>query len=1444
MSKSPSDNRSSDQSSEKRKLPRQQEGRIVRSRRARLSSHAGTEEGVNKNPDSRRAVEGPMITSFQTHKGGTGKTSAAWLLGSFLAKEGSRVLYIDADAQCNLSRSFLKYMVFHTDLCQFYDDAAKRQIFRKLSRKILQTTGSEERVESEYKLSIDFLDSDVYTCTSDEEETDEESEQQSQASSLRCHLDDWGSNKSLDKEFLLFLFDGCWYVYGQHKNGKVDYLPINGVVEKIIKPDRLKILEASEDRRLSEDENRELLHASASKLGQVNYASSQLYHQLIQCEFVVKNEFDRQDQTAVTSVGDNCYVLSLDDDGMWVLYHIIKGDVENVPLKNVNGLELLLDEIDDAVEPEAIPKAMRDTLHNIVKNYVFINLFQYLKPNADAYQTVVEETKRLARRVSLLSIKPQRPPKGKEGSYPLLGDDGQQGELFLLPGHGSLQLHLERRFSRAVEGISDSAQAPYANFIYEVRDLIRNLAKLHEIDFVFVDLNPSTSSLNETFVMTSDAFLTVVNPAEYSEDATYSLRDIAQKWTSDFKDLYSIGEPKSKYDPISQPPACLGLAFQKMTVSGNNLSLSMQREYRDEILETFEEAVIPALKRSNMYTRDGVYGFNEQGRRQESESLNTHGIRVFTSDLERWHKTGMPLSWLDAPISHDIQKLIDRTIGRFVIARGDFPERITKMFERVRSQQEERGVAKFRETWVNPYQEWRKERFSQRDRSRYIARSHYRLDMVDMRVLIASLRSELFEESQYDTFYQNGTSVSLADPCYFPQLKESLMSNCVRIRRAFSAVEEMSQNDSQADNSVQYILQPFFYQCHWYCLRIEINLVKDSLDILIDDPYGGVLSKTDQVTFGNRQSRMLPEQFVEEVFTFVSEACRNHMGILKRERAYSIKHVIRRAKKLDQQGYMCNDSDSGVVVLANIRDYLTKTDSNDEPHLNSDFEDSATSLTKAFVSNIANIKDKPKLRLTLRTGSSPSSRISSPSPVRAVLYSLPPYSVYDQKALFESGKSRREDFLSSREILRFRRQLADSFSKVSADVYSNISNTYAGDASAEAYTDFVKTRLGWFPENYIGFIVQLFKQHDTKPRFPFHFILVSTFYRFCVRTNAPKKSFEQASPLDGSGFAKVETKGALKYFGINVSHSRRSVISASKSPIPLLDSDDDQPDCSPRNGKERRSPIRFSFIRSRESLCSVAGNPDLRFWAHQVESNGDCGYTSFGITRQEAYDQLLGNLAKSRVVRGYVSNVILEQLHRDIQNNSRLLLDVFNRAKVVVPPTVTIYLDDYSRSFRSASTGKLTVPRGVTVFLHDKAVQEIYLRADILEKQFQNGWAHPAILLALADIRRIHLRIWRPSPADENQLVPNGDGRQDSYHQVIPSGSTEDKDIVYVRESHFELLEPQGVRGPRASVSRSLSRALGLEASSPSDSSSSSNASSSGHGSSAASHYLSYREGP
>ena len=77
----------------------------------------------------------PFVISMFTHKGGVGKTTGTYNLAALLAKAGARVLIVDADSQCNLSKSILKYIVHHTDICPYFEDDDKTQIVRNLAQK-------------------------------------------------------------------------------------------------------------------------------------------------------------------------------------------------------------------------------------------------------------------------------------------------------------------------------------------------------------------------------------------------------------------------------------------------------------------------------------------------------------------------------------------------------------------------------------------------------------------------------------------------------------------------------------------------------------------------------------------------------------------------------------------------------------------------------------------------------------------------------------------------------------------------------------------------------------------------------------------------------------------------------------------------------------------------------------------------------------------------------------------------------------------------------------------------------------------------------------------------------------------------------------------------------------------------------------------------------------
>lgn len=62
--------------------------------------------------------------SILNNKGGTGKTTSAAAIGSILASKGHKILLIDADEQCNLTKTLFSGEIQAT----IYDSFKKRQI--------------------------------------------------------------------------------------------------------------------------------------------------------------------------------------------------------------------------------------------------------------------------------------------------------------------------------------------------------------------------------------------------------------------------------------------------------------------------------------------------------------------------------------------------------------------------------------------------------------------------------------------------------------------------------------------------------------------------------------------------------------------------------------------------------------------------------------------------------------------------------------------------------------------------------------------------------------------------------------------------------------------------------------------------------------------------------------------------------------------------------------------------------------------------------------------------------------------------------------------------------------------------------------------------------------------------------------------------------------------
>ena len=81
-----------------------------------------------------------------------------------------------------------------------------------------------------------------------------------------------------------------------------------------------------------------------------------------------------------------------------------------------------------------------------------------------------------------------------------------------------------------------------------------------------------------------------------------------------------------------------------------------------------------------------------------------------------------------------------------------------------------------------------------------------------------------------------------------------------------------------------------------------------------------------------------------------------------------------------------------------------------------------------------------------------------------------------------------------------------------------------------------------------------------------------------------------------------------------------------------------------------------------------------------------------------------------------------------------------------------------------------------------------YVQYDVKEKQIDSGWAHPAILQALAQLCGIELYIWRLNK--ENTLIPHKANEED-YSVYTPEGVeiTQRTNLLFVNNNHFERIE-------------------------------------------------------
>lgn len=175
--------------------------------------------------------------------------------------------------------------------------------------------------------------------------------------------------------------------------------------------------------------------------------------------------------------------------------------------------------------------------------------------------------------------------------------------LFLVPGHQNLS---EFEAALTFAQTANNAIATLENLPGAFSAFLRDVEKKYDIAYTIIDLNPSLSSINQSFVLASDYLIIPTNPDPFSIMALDTLKAILPRWAAWLRQSGPLFS-ESSYPLDLDPPKILGTVIQRFNVRKGRAA----RPYRDNIAEIKQKVINdlkPALHRAGMLLRDDVYG--------------------------------------------------------------------------------------------------------------------------------------------------------------------------------------------------------------------------------------------------------------------------------------------------------------------------------------------------------------------------------------------------------------------------------------------------------------------------------------------------------------------------------------------------------------------------------------------------------------------------------------------------------------------------------------------------------------------------------------------------------------------------------------------------------------------------------------------------------------------
>ncbi|OMP67061.1 ParA family protein [Domibacillus epiphyticus] len=205
--------------------------------------------------------------------------------------------------------------------------------------------------------------------------------------------------------------------------------------------------------------------------------------------------------------------------------------------------------------------------------------------------------------------------------------------LFLIPGHMDLSEY-DPALSLALN--SNNAITTLQNLPGSFYELIQLCAHKYSIDYVLIDMNPGLSAINQTFFITSDAFIIPTNPDPFSIMALNTMQKILPRW----KQWAITSQPffeTATYPLPQREPKFIGEIIQRFNLR-NNKPAAAYSDKITEINDFIEGSFINTLKKFNM-----IYDIEPAKKLELIDSHCLAQIPEFGALIQRSHEHGVPI---------------------------------------------------------------------------------------------------------------------------------------------------------------------------------------------------------------------------------------------------------------------------------------------------------------------------------------------------------------------------------------------------------------------------------------------------------------------------------------------------------------------------------------------------------------------------------------------------------------------------------------------------------------------------------------------------------------------------------------------------------------------------------------------------------------------------------